>query len=55
MVPTVTPVMAPAAAVSGAWPFFTSHQARDRPMASLHNASMICDTEVGVMFRCPWV
>ena len=55
MVPTVTPVMAPAAAVSGGCPPFTSHHARDRPIISLHRASIIWETEVGVMFRCPWV
>ena len=55
MVPTVTPVMAPAAATSAGRPAFTSHQASPRPMTSLHRASMIWETEVGVMLLWPWV
>ena len=42
MVPTVTPVIAPAAAISGGrFSLLMSHQARGRPMASLQAASMI--------------
>ena len=53
-VPTVTPVMAPAAATSGSLPCFTSQKASPRPTTSLHRASMIWETEVGAMLLWPW-